>query len=250
MEAFEKTSDSELIDIEEYRDPIESKTLFGDLDETATSQITHTQLIVLPSPQLPWMNYIVEEIIVPIRPSYASTINNGNAPVQKIKMPTLSVNAVDVSSNLFNDWAVSHMPTPLAARALINNGNQCFINCILVPLIHCAPFVNMLTHFSQCYKSESLLSSLVWFVNEFKPRKKPQRPFSPEFVYEALRSYKIDIMKGRQEDADEFLIILLDLLDKELHSLAVHSTLVVDNTADSWTEIDRKHPKITTRTVT
>lgn len=85
------------------------------------------------------------------------------------------------------------------------------------------------------------------------------KPFSPEFVFEALRRYKIDIMRGRQEDAEEFLIIFLDLVDKELHSLAIAeeksfskitiNNIPTENEIQEWTSVDRSKSKITTRTV-
>lgn len=103
-----------------------------------------------------------------------------------------------------------------------------------------------------------------WLIDEFKltGRKKDLKPFSPEFVFEALRRYNIDIMRGRQEDAEgiaiyvylyaEFLIIFLDIIDRELNSLASDghiSNAIIDNDAEEWTSVDRKHPKVNTRTV-
>lgn len=70
----------------------------------------------------------------------------------------------------------------------------------------------------------------------------------------------MDIMKGRQEDAEEFLIIFMDLLDKEMN--AIKTLLLkngpIDTSVDiplehndtqTWTEVDRKQKTMKTRTV-
>ncbi|ORY98264.1 hypothetical protein BCR41DRAFT_314559 [Lobosporangium transversale] len=122
-----------------------------------------------------------------------------------------------------------HKPTytsPLIQpRGLVNNGNMCFMNAILQPLLHCPPFYNLLTqirkHAVHNFKSTTpLVDSLIIFLNEFHISKKNQPdygpPFVPEYVYDALRGLKrFDSMRGRQEDCQEFLGFLLDGLHEE-----------------------------------
>ncbi|KAF9179563.1 hypothetical protein BGZ51_006834 [Haplosporangium sp. Z 767] len=110
-------------------------------------------------------------------------------------------------------------------RGLVNNGNMCFMNAILQPLLHCPPFYNLLMqigkHVVHSFKSSTpLVDSLIMFLNEFHVSKKNQPdygpPFVPEYVYDALRGLKrFDSMRGRQEDCQEFLGYLLDGLHEE-----------------------------------
>lgn len=61
-------------------------------------------------------------------------------------------------------------------------------------------------------------------------------PLTPEGVYDAIRKYtKIDSLKGRQEDAEEFLGFLLD----GLHEALVQEKPV--DKIDSWERVGRKN---------
>lgn len=64
-------------------------------------------------------------------------------------------------------------------------------------------------------------------------------------------------MKGRQEDAEEFLLIFLDLLDKELTTIS-KSFETIEQDMDElnevepegeWTEVDRKQKPMNIHTV-
>ncbi|KAI9264091.1 hypothetical protein BDA99DRAFT_48152 [Phascolomyces articulosus] len=122
----------------------------------------------------------------------------------------------------------------LEPRGLINNVNTCFMNVILQPLSHCPPFYNLLKtigqHVVHSFRSKTpLLDSMIEFMNEFKPEPAQNEqvktepygePFVPEYVYDALRGQKrFDSLKGRQEDAEEFLCFLLDGLHEEMVSV-------------------------------
>ncbi|OAD06499.1 hypothetical protein MUCCIDRAFT_139407, partial [Mucor lusitanicus CBS 277.49] len=115
----------------------------------------------------------------------------------------------------------------LQPRGLINNVNTCFMNVILQPLSHCAPFYNLIKTISNqvahTIKSKTpLLDSIIEFINEFPCERldhmeKYGEPFVPEYVYNALREQKkFDTLRGRQEDSEEFLCFLLDGLHEEM----------------------------------
>ncbi|KAI8808279.1 cysteine proteinase [Cladochytrium replicatum] len=150
-------------------------------------------------------------------------------------------------------------------RGLINNGNMCFMNAILQPLVHCAPFYNFFMQFRHAYtmslKTKTpLLEAMIMFLNEFREAS-PDSPkeqkslseeansesFAPEYVYDALRALKkLDSQKGRQEDAEEFLGFLLDGLHEELLSLMSNGSpesksAVNSSSDDEWTQVGRKN---------
>ncbi|KAI8909248.1 hypothetical protein BC831DRAFT_493833 [Entophlyctis helioformis] len=115
------------------------------------------------------------------------------------------------------------------ARGLINNGNMCFMNAILQPLVHCVPFYSFFKALAlntghNFRNTTPLTDAVLLFLNEFDEvqagqpdLRQAQDAFAPEYVYDALRSRKkIDSIKGRQEDAEEFLGFLLDGLHEEL----------------------------------
>nr|KAJ3419166.1 hypothetical protein HK105_007317 [Polyrhizophydium stewartii] len=123
----------------------------------------------------------------------------------------------------------SNTPKLIRPRGLINNGNMCFMNAILQPLLHCPPLYNFYRSYSKTthhsFKSKTpLTDAMLLFLNEFEeeepnqaPSKQGKQPFVPEYVYDALRRLKrVNSIKGRQEDAQEFLGFLIDELHEEL----------------------------------
>lgn len=135
-------------------------------------------------------------------------------------------------------------------RGLINNVNTCFMNVILQPLSHCPPFYNLIktigVHVVHSFRSKTpLLDALIEFINEFRPdtgahpvpNEPYGEPFVPEYVYDALRGQKrFDSLKGRQEDAEEFLCYLLDGLHEEMVSVVAEKT-EKENTEGGWVEV-------------
>ncbi|CAJ0627839.1 10372_t:CDS:10 [Entrophospora sp. SA101] len=130
-------------------------------------------------------------------------------------------------TGILKSYELSLKGTFIQPRGLMNNGNTCFMNAILQPLSHCPPLYNLLMTVSKevahSFKSKTpLIDSLVMFMNEYKQSKLGDNaeeygePFLPEYVYYALRGLKrFNSMKGRQEDAEEFLCFLLDGLHEE-----------------------------------
>ncbi|KJK76377.1 hypothetical protein H634G_08268 [Metarhizium anisopliae BRIP 53293] len=130
--------------------------------------------------------------------------------------------------------------TLIEPRGLVNTGNMCYMNSVLQVLMFCAPFYDFLDQVSKraahSFKSETpLVDAMVMFLQEFKvlasaSSSKQLRstlksqvfelygePFTPEFVYEAIRQLPrfASMRRGHQQDAEEFLGFLLQSLDDE-----------------------------------
>ncbi|GBB91435.1 hypothetical protein RclHR1_18730001 [Rhizophagus clarus] len=169
-------------------------------------------------------------------------------------------------AGLLKDFDPSFQNEKMRPRGLINNGNMCFMNAILQTLSHCPPFCNLLTRIykdvAHSFNSKTpLVDSLVRFIEEYKQVKRTEsseefgEAFSPEYVYDALRGLKrFDSMKGRQEDAEEFLGFLLDGLHEEFLA-ALKKSEPKDQqsdkagvTGDDWMEVGRKNKTSFTRT--
>ncbi|KAI8642580.1 hypothetical protein BD408DRAFT_386874 [Parasitella parasitica] len=130
-------------------------------------------------------------------------------------------------ADIISKYKPAYTAPLLQPRGLINNVNTCFMNVILQPLSHCAPFYNLIKTISNqaahSIKSKTpLLDSIIEFINEFPSERldnleKYGEPFVPEYVYNALREQKkFDTLRGRQEDSEEFLCFLLDGLHEEM----------------------------------
>lgn len=128
----------------------------------------------------------------------------------------------------------------LEPRGLINPGNMCYMNSVLQVLIFCIPFYDFLDQISKkaaySFKSETpLIDAMIMFMREYKVidsavsveqlrrRLKNEEleqygePFTPEFVYEAIRKLPrfASMRRGHQQDAEEFLGFLLEALHDE-----------------------------------
>ncbi|KAL5594626.1 hypothetical protein BROUX41_001545 [Berkeleyomyces rouxiae] len=128
----------------------------------------------------------------------------------------------------------------LEPRGLVNGGNMCYMNSILQVLLHCIPFYDFLDQVSKkathsFNKSETpLIDAMIMFIQEFRVtasaptaeklyeiiRSKERQfgePFSPTFLYDEMNKSKrfANMEQGHQQDAEEFLGLLLQVLDDE-----------------------------------
>ncbi|KAK9764844.1 hypothetical protein K7432_007329 [Basidiobolus ranarum] len=179
----------------------------------ATSTITNSQVGIVADHNSSKQSTITKDIL-------KAPKTNGNSAFQGI-------------NNILHNYTVSFDGVLIQPRGLVNNGNMCFMNAILQPLAHISPFYSLVKEVSKNvahdFKSKTpLIDSLVMFVNEFKEGPDVEKQgiieyedaFVPEYVYDALRGLKrFNSMRGRQEDAEEFLGFLLDGLHEEFMSI-------------------------------
>jgi len=100
--------------------------------------------------------------------------------------------------NLNDKIKISFDPVKIQPRGLVNNGNICFMNAILQPLLYCAPFYNFITTLKKETKQSitnkpSIIESMIMFIDEFKQIKKKStdteefgESFLPQYLYDAL----------------------------------------------------------------
>ncbi|KAF6817967.1 ubiquitin thiolesterase [Colletotrichum sojae] len=173
-------------------------------------------------------------------------------------------------------------------RGLENPANMCYMNSVLQVLLFCAPFYDFLDQVSKKashkFNSETpVLDVLILFMREFrviesadsvdKLRKKLRseqleqygEPFKPQFVYDAIKPLPefANIKQGAQQDAQEFLSLILNAIDEECklvlypkgstngasgtQSTSSPSAIESNDDAGSWLEVGQNQRAIESR---
>ncbi|KAI9336787.1 hypothetical protein BDR26DRAFT_896957 [Obelidium mucronatum] len=199
----------------------------------------------------------------PVKKSWADLVKvpeSANSTASRVTPFSQQITPSNSFDKFCASYQVSFNSRLIKPRGLLNVGNMCFMNVILQPLLHCPPFYNLIKQLSKQLH--------IFFFNEFEEEDANSRPtkrsvidsFEPGYVHTALRSMKnVDSVKGRQEDAEEFLGFLLDGLHEELVLLRKEgkegnaegreSPNGTDskNDASSWVEVGSKKKTTVTR---
>ncbi|RMZ75418.1 hypothetical protein DV738_g5499, partial [Chaetothyriales sp. CBS 135597] len=191
-----------------------------------------------PAPALPpkptsWANLF--------RPSAAATTA---APLTMSNVNGVATAKGETLTEVLNDI---HVPNEgprrlsfLQPRGLVNTGNMCYMNSVLQVLVFCTPFYDFLSKIARraahTFKSDTpLIDAIILFMQEYpvlesapsaeqlckslKPDdyEKYGDPFVPEYVYSAIGPLPRfrDMRRGHQQDAQEFLGLLLEELHDE-----------------------------------
>ncbi|KAJ4302377.1 hypothetical protein N0V88_002521 [Collariella sp. IMI 366227] len=218
---------------------------------------------------------------------------NGNAADTSASVPSAGSFAKANASSLAEALHAYRATAPdklafLEPRGLVNTGNMCYMNSVLQVLIYCIPFYSFLDQVSKkaahSFKSETpLVDAMIMFMREYKlldsaptaeqlkkrlkseDYEKYGEAFTPEFVYEAIRTLPrfASMRRGHQQDAQEFLGFLLEgLHDESTHvmraapastaSTAPSSSLPsptfsTADAADDWLEVGPRQRSAVTR---
>lgn len=249
---------------------------------------------IVRAPPTSWANLFAKTpvaAVVDINSNHdASKETNGAAPEGSTGVVSsgLKTNASSIAEAIrtYKVGGAEQKTVFLEPRGLINTGNMCYMNSVLQVLMFCSPFYDFLDQTSQrvvhSFKSETpLLDAMILFMQEYKilklaPTNEQLRkiirgeeierygePFTPDFVYEAIRQLSrfASMRRGHQQDAEEFLGFMLQSLDDECTHVMNNAsqtasqttgseTTSVDGSADpsgDWLEVGRKQRAAVTR---
>lgn len=110
-------------------------------------------------------------------------------------------------------------PVNVIPRGLINKSTNCFAHAPLQALLM-SPLFHIVQQIETTYPFSPVLNAMKMFFQSFTIAKgvvdKMDSPFEPTCIYEMLHSKIPNFENGRQEDAEEFLGIILSNLHDEM----------------------------------
>lgn len=153
---------------------------------------------------------------------------------------------------------VDKSPVNVIPRGLINKSTNCFAHAPLQALLM-SPLFHIVQQIETTYPFSPVLNAMKIFFQSFSIAKgvvdKMDSPFEPTCIYEMLRSKIPNFENGRQEDAEEFLGIILSNLHDEM-VLAVRTSkrtvqyqppALEDEEDGEWQQMGKKNKAQVTR---
>ena len=149
-------------------------------------------------------------------------------------------------------------PVNVIPRGLINKSTNCFAHAPLQALLM-SPLFHIVQQIETTYPFSPVLNAMKIFFQSFNVAKgvvdKMDSPFEPTCIYEMLHSKIPNFENGRQEDAEEFLGIILSNLHDEM-VLAVRTSkrtvqyqppAVEEEEDGEWQQMGKKNKAQVTR---
>jgi len=142
-------------------------------------------------------------------------------------------------SKKLKELNLKHSLPLLVPRGFTNRSNWCYINSILQALLYCPPFYNLMREIAEIsgiFREKSatpIIDSFAKFFTNFMPNEQLMRRvknssqfsyddlpkldvYEPTCIYNVLGNINNECLKGRQEDAEEFLCAVLNCLHEEM----------------------------------
>nr|CDS28089.1 ubiquitin carboxyl terminal hydrolase 8 [Hymenolepis microstoma] len=113
---------------------------------------------------------------------------------------------------------LNQVPPIALVRGLVNMGNTCYMNSSLQCLLHTPVLWNYFIQPEDAILGNQLVAQFVAFVRAMSNRGECATAFSPGELKSCFESAHPMFAGGRQQDSQEFLIILLDSLHEALKS--------------------------------
>ncbi|XP_044760332.1 ubiquitin carboxyl-terminal hydrolase 10-like [Coccinella septempunctata] len=183
-------------------------------------------------------------------------------------------------AEFLSNFEIDGKSANLQPRGLINRSNYCYINSILQALLACPPLCNLLIGLSKNLTENGhglppIIKNMCKFINKFeklpdsylnrisKRNKKKQGSFDfscgdsieESSIYTILNDTRSDsfLVEGRQEDAEEFLGLLLNGLKDEMmniiESCKTENKIEMNHDSEDWKQMGPKNKRNITRKV-
>jgi len=153
---------------------------------------------------------------------------------------------------------VDKSPVNVIPRGLINKSTNCFAHAPLQALLM-SPLFHIVQQIETTYPFSPVLNAMKIFFQSFTVAKgvvdKMDSPFEPTCIYEMLHSKIPNFENGRQEDAEEFLGIILSNLHDEMvlavrtskRTVQYQAPVLEEDDDGEWQQMGKKNKAQVTR---